>query len=98
MGAVDADKKDVVDECVRQLNEEKTYLKLTEEELKNIISEIQTKLKNTVESHLYKGNCTKKEAEFLLSKMYIYDIPHFYIIWKILKNPIVGRPICAGYN
>jgi len=30
--------------------------------------------------------------------MYIYDIPHFYIIWKILKNPIVGRPICAGYN
>ena len=98
MGAADADKKDVVDECVRQLHEEKTYLKLTEEELKNIISEIQTKLKHTVESHLYKGNCTKKEAEFLLSKMYIYDIPHFYIIWKILKNPIVGRPICAGYN
>jgi len=30
--------------------------------------------------------------------MYIYDIPHFYIIWKILKNPIVGRPIVAGYN
>ena len=98
MGAADANKKDVVDECVRQLHEEKTYLKLTEEELKNIISEIQTKLKHIVESHLYKGNCTKKEAEFLLSKMYIYDIPHFYIIWKILKNPIVGRPICAGYN
>ena len=30
--------------------------------------------------------------------MYIFDIPHFYIIWKILKNPIVGRPIVAGYN
>ena len=30
--------------------------------------------------------------------MYIFDIPHFYIIWKILKNPIVGRPIGAGYN
>ena len=30
--------------------------------------------------------------------MYIYDIPHFYIIWKILQNPIVGRPIVAGYN
>ena len=30
--------------------------------------------------------------------MYIYEIPHFYIIWKILKNPIVGRPIVAGYN
>ena len=30
--------------------------------------------------------------------MYLFDIPHFYIIWKILKNPIVGRPIVAGYN
>ena len=30
--------------------------------------------------------------------MYIFDIPHVYIIWKILKNPIVGRPIVAGYN
>ena len=25
-------------------------------------------------------------------------MPHFYIIWKILKNPIVGRPIVAVYN
>ena len=33
-----------------------------------------------------------------MSKIYKYDIPHFYIIWKILKNPIVGRPIVAGYN
>ena len=45
MGTADADKKDVVDECVRQLSDVKTYHKLSEEELKNIISEIQTKLK-----------------------------------------------------
>ena len=98
MGAADADKEDVISECVRQLSDMKTYLKLTEEEVKNIITNIQNKLKRTVESHLYKGTCTKKEADFLLSKMYIFDIPHFYIIWKILKNPIVGRPIVAGYN
>ena len=30
--------------------------------------------------------------------MSIFDILHFNIIWKILKNPIVGRPIVAGYN
>ena len=71
---------------------------LTEEEVKQFISEIQSKQRRIVESHVYRGNCTKKEAEFLMSKMYIYDIPHFYIIWKILKNPIVGRPIVAGYN
>ena len=67
-------------------------------ELSNFILEIQNKLKNITNSHLYKGNCSKKECEFLLSKIYIYDIPHFYIIWKILKNPIVGRPIVARYN
>ena len=96
--AADADKEDVISECVRQLSDIKTYLKLTEEEIKSIITEIQNKLKRTVESHLYKGNCTRKEADFLLSKMYVFDVPHFYIIWKILKNPIVGRPIVAGYN
>ena len=47
---------------------------------------------------MYKGNCTKKEAELLLSKMYKLDISHFYIIWKILKNPIVGRPVVADYH
>ena len=51
-----------------------------------------------METHLYKGNCTKK----LLSKIYVFDIPYFYTISKILKNPIVGRPIVgrpivAGY-
>ena len=26
------------------------------------------------------------------------QIPHLYIIWKILKNPLVERPIVVGYN
>ena len=30
--------------------------------------------------------------------MYIKDIHHFHSIWKILKNPIVRRPIVAGYK
>ena len=45
-----------------------------------------------------KGSCSYQEAKFLLSKTESFSIPHFYIIWKILKNPIVGRPIVAGYN
>ena len=44
------------------------------------------------------GNCSQKEKEFLLSNVQNYVIPHFYIIWKILKNPPVGRPIVAGYK
>ena len=45
-----------------------------------------------------KGSCSYQEAKFLLSKTESFAIPHFYIIWKILKNPIVGRSIVAGYN
>ena len=71
MGAADADKTDVIKECERQLGDMKTYLKNSEEELKQFITEIQNKLKKIVESHMYKGNCTKKEAEFLMSKMCI---------------------------
>ena len=62
MGATDSDKEDVIFECVRQLGDRKIILK-------NFISEIQNKLKRVVESHLYNGNCTKKEAEFLMSIM-----------------------------
>ena len=44
LGATDLDKVDVISECVRKLNDMKTYLKLTEEKLKNIIMDIQNKL------------------------------------------------------
>jgi len=56
------------------------------------------KLRRVVEYHFYLGNCSQKEKEFLLSNVQNYVIPHFYIIWKILKNPPVGRPIVAGYK
>ena len=69
MGAADADKNDVILECTRQLSDVKTYYKLSETEIKNIISEIQTKLRNLITCHLHKGDCTKTEANFLLSKM-----------------------------
>ena len=83
MGMADADKKDVIPECIRQLEYTKTYLELTEETVKNITSEVQNKLKRIVESHMYKGNCTKKEANFLLSKMYIRYSTFLYS----LENP-----------
>jgi hypothetical protein len=45
-----------------------------------------------------RGSCSYQEEIFLLSKIESFSVPHFYIIWKILKNPMVGRPIVAGYN
>ena len=53
MGAADGDKRDVILECVRQLGEIKTYLKISEEVVKQFITEKQNKLKGVVESHMY---------------------------------------------
>ena len=76
MGATDADKKDVISECVRNLGDIKKYLKISEEELKEFISEIQNKLKRIAESHVYKSDSTKKEGEVLMLKMYTNMIFH----------------------
>ena len=83
MVAANADKNDVIFECIIQLGDIKTCLKISEEELNKIISEIQNKLKRVVESHMYKGNCTKKEAELFMSKMYIRYSTFLYN----LENP-----------
>ena len=40
----------------------------------------------------------QKGKDFLLIKIKGFTIPHFYIIWKILKIPIIGRPIVARYD
>ena len=48
--------------------------------------------------HMEKSACSHLEAKFLLSKIESFSVPDFYIVWKILKNPIVGRLIVAGYN
>ena len=47
------------------------------------------RLSAIVIKHTLKGVCSNKEAVFLLSNLNKFKIPHFYRIWKILKNPIV---------
>ena len=68
-----------------------------EEMVKNIFTEIQNKLIRIVESHLYKGNCTKK-GQFSSLKNVSIRYSTFLKIWKIPKISIVGRPIVASYN
>ena len=98
MDACNADKIDVIKEYDRQLQEPDVYKKLSFEEMENLIKEIQAKLRGIVERHKYKGSITQTEKEFLLSKEQVFKIPYFYIVWKILKNPPIGRPIVAGYD
>ena len=98
LGAAVADKEDVIIECKRQLFDINTYLKLSSEEMEMLIARIQMELREVVNKYKKHKICNVKEENFILSKLRNFTIPHFYIIWKILKNPIVGRPIVAGYN
>ena len=63
-----------------------------------LVAKIKSQLTEIVGRNKENFLCSTKEKEFLLSKISNFNIPHFYIIWKILKNPIVGRPKVAGYN
>ena len=98
LGPISADKVDVIKECHRQLYDIITYKKISWLETQNIISKIKRDLRIIVKKHVEKGSCSYYEEKFILSKIDNFSIPHFYIIWKILKNPPVGRPIVAGYN
>ena len=98
LGPASADKSDVIRECKRQLYDVDTYLKLSKEEMELFLIKNIELLRRTVDRHFYMGNCSQKEKEFLLSHVQTFVIPHFYIIWKILKSPPVGRPIVAGYK
>ena len=98
VGPACADKEDVIKESKRQLYEKRVYNQLTQEEAEQLIRVIKKRLTTIVNKYTLRGSCSKKESAFLLSNLQKFKIPHFYIIWKILKNPIVGRPIVAGYN
>ena len=63
-----------------------------------LIAKIQSDLEEVVGKHKNRKNCDNKEATFIFCKLKNFTIPHLYIIWKTLKNQIVGRPTVAGYN
>jgi len=98
LGPIRADKVDVIKECHRQMYDTITYNKITWLEAQNIISKIKIDLREIVKKHVEKGSCSYFEEKILLSKIDSFSIPHFHIIWKILQNPPVGRPIVEGYN
>ena len=68
LGAVMADKEDVVIECKRQLYDISTYFKLSFEEMEILVVKIKAGLFEIVNKNLLNNFCSKKEKEFLLSK------------------------------
>ena len=51
----------------RQLDHHLTYLKLSEDAKNDHMKNTKFQLKSSVGKHFYKGNCSFKEAKFLLS-------------------------------
>ena len=74
------------------------YFKLSLEEVEMLIAKIRMELVEIVNKYSLRNECSKKGTDFLLSKTNGFTIPHFYMIWKILKNPIIGRPIVLNFD
>ena len=88
LGAAVADNKDVIGESKRQLYDINTYLKMSMEEMEILIAKIQMELREVTNKYKNLKICNSKEENFIVSKLKNFTIPHFYIIWKILKNPM----------
>ena len=85
------------EECFNQLlGDKQTYQELSKEEVHKFCLRAKTLIKHIVDK--YRQDLSNKEIDFLLSKLDNFEIPNFYIIPKLHKNPIVGRPIVAGFN
>ena len=56
LGAISADKEDVILECCRQFYDVITYNKICCDEAKNLIDKIMFILKNIVRKHMEKGS------------------------------------------
>lgn len=82
--------------CEKLLSDTRTYNKLTIEEKDQIIQEIIFTLQYLCTK--YKNPMSSQEREFILSNISRFSIPVFYILAKVHKNPITGRPIVAGHS
>ena len=64
LGAIMADKTDVVKECQRQLYDIKTYIKLSLEEMEILIAKIKSELSEIVGKYKSNNLCSTKEKRF----------------------------------
>ena len=87
-------KSDYVNECYRQLLDEKTYTKLAS----NPSGQFKTTVNASLQDFFHAGDLTKKEFDFLNNQHPI--TPVFYTLPKIHKNleKPPGRPIVSGID
>ena len=77
LGAVMADKEDVIEECKRQLYDIKTYIKLSLEEMEMLIAKIKSELSEVVNKNTLNNFCSKKEKDPIVGRPIVTDIIGF---------------------
>ena len=93
-----AEKQYVINKCRRQLYEghiSKCHRRKLRFSFENFNV---TYRKKVLQKHFHDRNCSQKMKDFLMSNIINDTIPHFYIVWKILKSPPLECPIIAGYK
>jgi hypothetical protein len=88
-------------ESLRQLNNEKLYKQLSQEQLMEKLFHVNNSLQSIIENGFRNNVITQVEKKYLLSKMEQFKISTWYHIPKIHKQsegkPITGRPITPSY-
>ena len=83
-------------ECMRQLEDTIIYVQLCPTQIEQVKFTTKLTLQKLIEK--YKHVLTKQECRFLQLNLVRPGIPCFYILPKLHKTPIVGRPIVAGHS
>ena len=73
LGAISADKEDIITECRRQLYDVITYNKMSWEEAKNLIDKIKSDLKNIIRKHMEKVHVNIKKQNFCYLKLTLFQ-------------------------
>ena len=81
------------EECLRQLSDTEVYTRVQSVDVEGIQREAFKAI-----SHI-EGSVTKQELKFLRKQTAsCKEVPSFYVIPKLHKTPVVGRPIVASHS
>jgi hypothetical protein len=89
LGTVICDTKWYLSECYRQLNDSKTYTR-SKQTLQSLQQDVSTYV-----SFL---DLSRAEQQRMLSGLDLTTFPKFYILPKVHKTPILGRPIVGAHS
>ena len=84
-------------EAVRQLSDETTYTKISEAEFDIIQSQLCTRLVNLTSKFEHRP-LSPGIIKFITNSIIDYKLPDFYMIIKVHKDPVAGRPIVPQHS